>query len=93
MMDILMAQSRRHQGSAAASHGDNQHATDLFEQGLALARKAGGQWVTGYLLLTIGARALDEAEYEKAVSHCSESLHLFRDINDVTGIACTLAGR
>ena len=92
MIDILMAQAQRHQGSAAASHGDNQDATDLFEQGLALARKAGGQWVTAYLLLTLGARALDAAEYEKAVSHYIESLPLFRDINDVTGIACTLAG-
>ena len=92
MIDGLMAQTQRFQGSAVASHGDNQHATDLFEEGLALARKADGQWVMAYLLLALGARALDEAEYEKAVSHYRESLPLFRELNDVTGIACTLAG-
>ncbi len=80
------------QGSAAASRGDNQQATDLIEQSLALGRNAGEQWFVAYLLLTLGARALDDAEYDKAVSHYSECLPLFRDINDVMGIACTLAG-
>ena len=65
---------------------------DLIEQSLALTRRAGGQWFIAYLLLTLGARALHEAEYNKSVSHYSESLPMFRDINDVTGIACTLAG-
>ncbi len=31
-------------------------------------------------------------EYDKAVSHYSESLPMFRDTNDVTGIACALTG-
>ena len=72
--------------------GDNQHATDLFEQGLASTRRAGGQWFIAYILLTLGARALDEAEYDKAETHYSESLPMFRGIYDVTGIACALAG-
>ena len=92
MMKTLMAATHRFEGSAAASRGDIQHATTLFERGLASARKAGGQWFMAYFLLTLGARAVDEAEYDKAVSHYSESLPLFRDTNDVTGIACTLAG-
>ena len=92
MMDALTAVTHWFQGSAAASRGDNQRATDLIEQSLALARNAGGQWFIAYLLLTLGARALHEAEYDKALSHYSESLPMFRDINDVTGIACTLAG-
>ena len=50
------------------------------------------QWVTAYILLTLGPRALDQAEYEQAVSHYNESLPLFRDIDDVTGIACVLTG-
>ena len=37
-------------------------------------------------------RALDEAEYDKAETHYSESLPMFRSIHDVTGIACALAG-
>ena len=44
MIDGFLAMCLRFQGSATASRGDNQHATDLFEQGLASARKAGGQW-------------------------------------------------
>ena len=92
MMDGLVARTNRHQGSAAASSGDNQQASALFEQALALAREVGSQWIVAYALLTLGARALDEAEYEKAVSYYSDCLPLFRDINDVTGIACTLAG-
>ena len=79
-------------GSAAASRGDNQQATDLIEQSLALGRNAGEQWFVAYLLLTLGARALDDGEYDKAVSHYTESLPMFRDTNDVTGIACALAG-
>ena len=92
MMDAFIAIIYRFQGSAAASRGDNQHANALFEQALDLTRNAGGPWFIGYLLLTLGARALDEAEYDKAVSHYSESLPLFRDTNDITGIACALAG-
>ena len=92
MMDALTAVIHWFQGSAAAAREDNQHANALFEQALALARKAGGQWFVAYLLLTLGARALDETEYDKATSHYNESLPLFRDTNDVTGIACTLAG-
>jgi len=92
MLDAFIAIIDRFQGSAAASRGDNQHANDLFEQALALVRKAGGQWFIAYFLLTLGARALDEAEYDKATSHYNESLPLFRDTNDVTGIACALAG-
>ena len=44
MMDAFMAVTHWFQGSAAASRGDNQRATDLIEQSLALARNAGGQW-------------------------------------------------
>ena len=91
MMEALTAVTHWFQASAAASRGDNQRATDLIEQSLALARNAGGQWFIAYLLLTFGARARHGAEYDKAVSHYSESLSMFRDINDVTGIACTLA--
>ena len=92
MMDAFTAVTHWFQGSAAASRGDNQQATDLIEQSMALARNAGGQWFIAYLLLTLGAQALHEAEYDKAVSHYSESLPMFRDTNDLTGIACTLAG-
>ena len=91
VMDGFMAFTYRFQGSAAASRGDNQHATALFGQALALARKAGGQWIVAYFLLTLGARALYEAEYDKAVSHYRESLPLFRELNDLTGAACALA--
>ena len=35
---------------------------------------------------------VDEANYDQAVSYYSDCLPLFRDIDDVTGIACTLAG-
>ena len=91
MVDNLVAQAQRFQGSAAASRGDYEQATALFEQALALARKAGGQWIIAYLLLTLGARALDEAEYDKAGLHYSESLPLFRELNDLTGVACALA--
>ena len=87
----LMAMTYRFQGSAAASREDDQHATALFEQALALARRTGSQWVLAYDLLTLGARALDEAEYDKAVSHYRESLPLFRELNDLTGVACALA--
>ena len=92
VMDGFMAFTYRFQGSAAASRGDNQHATALFEQALALGRNAGGQWFVAYFLLTLGARALDEADYDKAVSHYRESLPLFRELNDLTGIACALTG-
>ena len=91
VMDGFMAFTYRFQGSAAAARGDNQHATALFEQALALTRNAGGQWFMAYVLLTLGARALDEAEYDKAVPHYRESLPLFRELNDLTGVACALA--
>ena len=45
-----------------------------------------------YFLLTLGVRALDQGDYEKAESYYNESLPIFRDINDVTGIACATAG-
>ena len=87
----FIGMTQRFQGSAAASRGDYEQATALFEQGLALACKAGSQWVVAYLLLALGARALDGAEYDKAVSHYRESLPLFRELNDLTGVACALA--
>ena len=90
MTDGLIAMTYRFQGSAAAFSGDNQRANALFEQALALARKVGSQWTVAYVLLTLGARALDEAEYDKAVSHYRESLPLFRELDDLTGIACAL---
>jgi predicted ATPase len=92
MMDILTVFTRSHQGSVAATQGRRQHATEFFEQGLVLARKTGSLWVTAYLLLTLGARAVDEAEYEKAVSYYDESLPMFHENDDLTGIACAHAG-
>ena len=92
MIDGLLAMTYRFEGSAAASRGDNQRATALFEQALSLARKVRSQWVVAYFLLTLGARSLDEAEYDKAVSHYKESLPLLRELNDLTGVACALAG-
>ena len=92
MMDGLIALTYGFQGSAAASSGDNQRANALFEQALALARKVGSQWIMAYALLTLGARALDEAEYDTAMAHYRESLPLFRELNDLTGVACALAG-
>ena len=91
VMDSLMAMTYRFQGPAAISRGDNQHAKALFEQALALARKVGSQWIVAYVLLTLGARALEEAEYDKAESHYRESLPLFSELNDLTGVACALA--
>ncbi len=46
MMDAFTAVTHWFQGSAAASRGDNQQATDLIEQSMALARNAGGQEVS-----------------------------------------------
>lgn len=92
MMDSMAGLIRYFLGSAAASHGDNQQADSLMEQGLVSARKAGGQWLISYMLLTLGARALDQGDYEKAESYYNESLPLFHDVNDLTGVACTVAG-
>ena len=89
--DGIIAMTYRFQGSAAVSHGDNQRANALFEQALALARKVGSQWTVAYVLLTLGARALDEAQYDEAGLHCRESLPLFQDLNDLTGVGCALA--
>ena len=91
MVNTLMAMTYRFLGSAAASRGDNQHANHLFEQSLALTRRAGGRWIEAYALLTLGAHALDQAEYDKAAARCGESLPLFRELNDLTGVACALA--
>ena len=92
MMDVLVAATHRFEGSTALSHGDNQHATDLFEQGLAFARKAGGHFFTAYALVTLGGRALDETDYERAASLYEESLPMFHAIDDLTGVACALTG-
>ena len=34
---------------------------------------------------------MDEGEYDKATSHYRESLPLFRQLDDLTGVACALA--
>ena len=91
-MDAITGVTHWFQGSAAASRGDNQLATDLFERGMAFTRRVGGQWFIAYDLVTLGGRALDHGDYERAASLYEESLPLFQDLNDITGIACTLAG-
>lgn len=90
--DLLNAMGQRLLGAAVATHGDDQRTTEMFKQGLVSARMSGNQWATAYLLLSLGTRSADEAEYEKAKSYYDESLPLFREIDDVTGIACVFAG-
>ena len=92
MVDAFISVVYRFEGSAAASRGNNQHATDLFEQSLASARKAGGHFFTAYELVTLGGRALDDGDHERAASLYEESLPLFHAIDDLTGVACALAG-
>ncbi len=59
---------------------------------LALARKAGGQFFLAYFLVNLGSRAVHHGDYGQAASLYTESLPLFQDLNDLTGVGCALAG-
>ena len=87
-----MAVTRFYQGLVAAALGGDQQATNLFEQALALARKAGGYFFLAHLLINLGSRALYHGDYEGAASLYTESLPLFQDLNDLTGVGGALAG-
>ena len=87
-----MAVFRFWQGLVAAALGDDQQTTNLFEQSVALARKAGGHFFLAFFLVNLGSRALDQRDYERSASLYTESLPLFRELNDLTGVGCALAG-
>ena len=55
-------------------------------------RTSDGQWFVAYYLLTLGSCALNKGDYDKAEMYYNECLPVFREIHDVTGIACAFAG-
>ena len=87
-----MATARFWQGLVAAAMGDDRQATTLFEQAVALARKAGGHFFLAYFPVNLGSRALYHGDYEQAASLYTESLPLFHELNDLTGVGGALAG-
>jgi ATP/maltotriose-dependent transcriptional regulator MalT len=74
----------------ARRQGDYQHATELYEEGLAEWRTIGGQSGIASALNNLGVIAHEQADYPRANKLYGEALDIFRELGDRQRMAATL---
>src|SRR5262249_41583550 len=87
--DLAAIRAKALTGAAllAGRQSDTQRAISLAEQALALSRQLGNIDGVALALQRLGLAAFERNEYERALAHFTESLMLFREIGDQSGIA------
>ncbi|MCU0490327.1 MAG: tetratricopeptide repeat protein [Chloroflexaceae bacterium] len=86
----LRSQALKLAGTLHGSQGDNQRATALFEEGLALARQQNDWQTVASLLNNLGVLALLQDNYQHAVTLLEEALSLNRTLGNLHSIITTL---
>jgi ATP/maltotriose-dependent transcriptional regulator MalT len=77
-------------GLAAEARGDNEQATAIFEQTLAMARQADLAWVIGWHVGHLGRAAAAQGAYDRAAALLTESLDVLRRVGDSQGASWSL---
>jgi predicted ATPase/class 3 adenylate cyclase len=72
--------SRSMMGSPAHLEGD------VDEEAVAFCREVGNQWNLGWLLLNLGHRAKQQGDRERAYERYKESLAIFRELGNQSGV-------
>lgn len=69
--------------------GDLRRAELVAEEGKALARRAGDQWMCGLIELSLGASYANAGESEKALDWLGRAFHTYADCGDTYGTVMT----
>jgi tetratricopeptide (TPR) repeat protein len=77
---------------AAVNSGDVDGAGPLIEEGLALARASGNRFAIGWSLFGLAWIGLREGRIGDAVRNLVESLRVFEETGDVSGITSAIVG-
>ena len=77
-------------GSVAREQGRYARAMELHGESLAIAETAGDQWAVASAHGYLGFASWLQLEFERATQECTIALRMFRELDDVEGIAWSL---
>jgi tetratricopeptide (TPR) repeat protein len=90
--DYGVAHVTTYLGMAALTRGDLGRATQMFEEGLAIARRLGERLSTYIALYNLAQVALSHSDYNGAVSLFEEGIALSEEVGDRANLAYCLEG-